>query len=103
MGELFRRYELKSVPKSRDALRQSLARLGKVVGAVPGCLQVIVIESRKVPGVFEFIEVWSGAEAYDAGSKTLGKEAFEEVMAAVAEPPVVAVFNVLHRNGEQSL
>lgn len=82
------RYYLMTASDAKvEELRESLFKLAGQVQAVSGCEGVEVFQELKVRTRFHFIERWTSVEAHRAAGELLGKQAFEPIMAAVAEPP----------------
>lgn len=70
-----------------SSLKAALTALAAKVSPIEGCEGVEMMQDTRTPTYFVFIERWISTEAHKAGSKALGREALDDVMAALAEPP----------------
>jgi quinol monooxygenase YgiN len=82
-----RHYEMRSLEGEEDALEAALIALAVKVEPISGCEGVTLMHDLRNRGQFVFIERWTSIDAHKAGGKMLGREALDDVMAAIAEPP----------------
>jgi quinol monooxygenase YgiN len=87
---MVRHYTMMANEGSEDELGRALRDLATKVRSVPACEGVEVFQDIGKPAQYIFIERWSSMDAYKAGGKLLGKEAFSGVMQLLAMPPAAA-------------
>jgi quinol monooxygenase YgiN len=81
-----RHYILQATQGMEDALGEALAELGGKVRRLDGCEGVDIMRDFDTPARFAFVERWASVEAYRAGGRLLGKDAFAAVSACLTGP-----------------
>jgi quinol monooxygenase YgiN len=82
-----RHYVMIAAEGKEDALNAALVELAAKVRPITGCEGVELLRDTREPTYFMFIERWTSIDAHKAGGQSLGREALNDVMAAIAEPP----------------
>lgn len=84
---VLRHYLMRAAEGRGEALGAALAALADKVRPLAGCEKVEMFTDAGDANAFIFIEYWSSVEAHKAAGAALGKDAFADVMAALAGPP----------------
>ncbi|MEJ5977239.1 antibiotic biosynthesis monooxygenase [Novosphingobium sp. PS1R-30] len=79
-------YQLIARPGSESALGAALEALGEAAKAIAGSQGAMVLQDRKEPQKFLFLEFWDGEESRKAAGSQLPKEVMGQIMAALGGP-----------------
>ena len=79
-------YEMTARPGSEDALGEALGALADAVKGIAGSQGAAVLQDRKEPVRFLFLEYWDGEESRKAAGSQLPKDVMGRIMGAVGGP-----------------
>jgi heme-degrading monooxygenase HmoA len=79
-------YTMTARPGSESALAQALAALRDAVKGIAGSEGAMVLQDRKEPQKFLFLELWDSEDSRKAAGSQLPKEVMGQIMAALGGP-----------------
>ncbi|MCW1429119.1 antibiotic biosynthesis monooxygenase [Novosphingobium sp. JCM 18896] len=79
-------YQMIARAGSERALGAALEALGEAARAVAGSQGAMVLQDRKEPQKFLFLEFWDSEESRKAAGSQLPKEVMGQIMAALGGP-----------------
>ena len=88
-------YRMSCAPGKRDELRGALEALAGALGEIEGLQSVAVLRDVEQQDDFVFVEKWASIQAQKNSGKSLPKQAFAQVMAALADKPCSRSFECL--------
>ncbi|MDE0362248.1 MAG: antibiotic biosynthesis monooxygenase [Rhodospirillaceae bacterium] len=75
-----------------EKLASALTALAAEIESLPGCIGVQVLRESGRADRFQFVESWTSEECHKLASDKFPKDAFGQVMGAVAEKPLVTSY-----------
>lgn len=85
---ILRQYDLTADADGVEPLRAALRALADRVRPLAGCEGVFLYQDMERPESFVFVERWTDRESHREAGSALGRDAFAQVSACLAEPPV---------------
>lgn len=79
-------YQMTARAGSEDALAAALEALGEAVKDIAGSQGAMVLQDRKEPQKFLFLEFWDGEDSRKAAGSQLPKDVMGRIMAAQGGP-----------------
>lgn len=89
---ILRHYLMTAGDGREGELRKVLQDLANKVRPLPGCEGVELYQDPDAETRFIFLERWTSAGAHRDAGKSLGRDVFAPVMAALAKPPEGSYF-----------
>jgi len=86
-------YSLTSAEGRADALKAALEDLATAARAIAGSQGAMVLNDRKEPNRFLFLEFWDGEESRKGAVAQLPKDVMGRIMAAVTGPLQMAGYD----------
>ncbi len=86
-------YRLSASEGQEEALFEALEKLAVTVREIAGSQGAMVLEDAKSPGSFAMLEFWDTAESRAAAGSQLPREVMGKIMAAIAGPIDMALYN----------
>ena len=80
-------YRMSCASGRREELRDALEALAGAPREIEGLQSVSVLREVEQPDDFVFVEKWASVQAQKSSGKSLPKQAFARVMAALADKP----------------
>ena len=80
-------YRMSCAPGRREELRGALEALAGALREIEGLQSVSVLRDVEQPDDFVFVEKWASVEVQKSSGKSVPKQAFAQVMAALADKP----------------
>ena len=88
-------YRMSCGPGRREELHGALEALAGALREIEGLQSVSVLRDVEQPDDFLFVEKWASVQAQKSSGKSLPKQAFARVMAALADKPYGRSFEYL--------
>jgi quinol monooxygenase YgiN len=80
-------YRMSCAPGRREELRGALEALAGALREMEGLQSVSVLRGIEQPDDFVFVEKWASMQLQESSGKSVPKQAFTRVMAALADKP----------------
>jgi quinol monooxygenase YgiN len=88
-------YRMRCAPGKREELHGALEALAGAVREMEGLLSVSVLRDVEQQDDFVFVENWASVQVQKSSGKSLPKQAFARVTAALADKPCGRSFEYL--------